>query len=93
MDAELKQYLEEMEARLEARSEEMEARLKTHTSLECEKIETKLLREFWKWGSTSDIRTRQSMETTNALNERMLNVEDRISALERSRLPPHADAA
>jgi hypothetical protein len=93
MDAELKAHLEEMEARLEARSEEMEARLKAHTSIECEKIETKLLREFWKWGSTSDIRTRQSMENTNALNERMLNAEDRISALERSRLPPRADAA
>jgi hypothetical protein len=108
MDAELKTHLEAMEARLKAhtrlecegvearliaRTEEMEARLKAHTSIECEKIETKLLREFWKWGSTSDIRTRQSMENTNALNERMLNAEDRISALERSRLPPQADAA
>lgn len=81
------------DAELKTHLEAMEARLKTHTSLECEKIETKLLREFWKWGSTSDIRTRQSMENTNALNERMLNAEDRISALERSKLSPQADAA
>jgi hypothetical protein len=93
MDAELKTYLETMEVRFRAHTEEMEERLKAHTSLECEKIETKLLREFWKWGSTSDIRTRQSMENANALNERMLNAEDRISALERSKLPPRADAA
>ena len=104
MDAELKTHLEAMEARLNTRIEGVEARLnirieevetglKAHTSIECEKIETKLLREFWKWGSTSDIRTRQSMENANALNERMLNAEDRISALERSRIPPRADAA
>ncbi len=60
---------------------------------EQERVETNLLREFWKWASTSDIRTRQSMEATNALNARMLNGEDRISALERSKLPPHIDAA
>jgi hypothetical protein len=78
MDAELKQYLEEMEGRQRA---------------DLERVETNLLREFRKWASTSDIRTRQSMETTSALNARMLNVEDRISALERSRLPPRADAA
>lgn len=108
MDSELKQHLDDMEARLKAhtgleceamearlkaRIEDVETGLKAHTSLECEKVETKLLREFWKWASTSDIRTRQSMETTNALNERLLNAEDRISALERSRIPPHADAA
>jgi hypothetical protein len=33
------------------------------------------------------------METANALNERMLNTEDRISALKRSKPPPQADAA
>ena len=44
MDAELKQHLENMEARL-----------KTHVSAECEKVEAKLLNEFWKWGRTSDI--------------------------------------
>src|SRR5215469_3608842 len=79
MEVRLKAHTSDVEARLKAHTglefEQMEVRLKAHTSLECEKVETKLLREFWKWASTSDIRTRQSMETTNALNERMLNAE------------------
>jgi hypothetical protein len=50
-----------MDAELRTHLEEMEARLKAHTSLECEKVETKLLREFYKWGRTSDIRTRQAL--------------------------------
>jgi len=44
---------EAMDARLDgmdARSEAMEARLITHVSVECEKIETKMLTEFHKWG-------------------------------------------
>jgi hypothetical protein len=108
VDAELKTHLEEMEARLKAHTslecesvgarlrahtEEMEASLKAHTSLECEKVETKLLREFYKWGRTSDIRTRQALAESATLAERMLNVEDRVSDLERSKLPPQADAA
>jgi hypothetical protein len=67
MDAELKAHLEAMEARLKAHTEEMEARLKAHTSLECEKVETKLLREFYKWGRTSDIRTRQALAESATL--------------------------
>jgi hypothetical protein len=82
MDAELKQHLDDMEARL-----------KTHTSQECEKVETRLLREFYKWGRTSDIRTRQALAESATLAERMLNAEDRISDLERGKLPPEADAA
>ena len=107
MDSELRQYLEEMEGRLTQRADgmeahltrltqqadEMEARLRAHTSQECEKVETSLLTEFWKWGRTSELRTRQSMETMTTINERLLNAEDRISALERRRIPPHADAA
>jgi hypothetical protein len=93
MDAELKTHLEEMEARLRGQAEEMEARLKLHTSIECEKVETKLLREFYKWGRTSDIRTRQALAESATLAERMLNVEDRVTDLERSKLPPQADAA
>jgi hypothetical protein len=92
MDFELRQYLEGMETRLRADIEQAETRLRAHTSQECEKLETKLLTEFLK-GRTSDVRTRQSMENAHAPNERMLNVEDRISHLERNRLPPRADAA
>jgi hypothetical protein len=75
MDAEMKQYLEGMEERLTAA---------------VEKVETSLLTEFYKWGRTSDIRTRQAMDNVSGLNERMLNAEDRITALERSKLPPQA---
>jgi hypothetical protein len=42
MDLDLRQYLEDMESRL-----------KIHVSEECEKVETKLLAEFWKWGATT----------------------------------------
>jgi hypothetical protein len=97
MEARLKAHtrleFEEIEARLRAQAEEMEARLKLHTSIECEKVETKLLREFYKWGRTSDIRTRQALAESATLAERMLNVEDRVTDLERSKLPPQADAA
>jgi hypothetical protein len=92
MDADLKQYLDvkftEVEVRfqsMDARMEAMEARLRQHVGIECEKVETKLLTEFHKWGRTSDMRTRQAITDTGLLGERMLAAEDRISALERQR--------
>jgi hypothetical protein len=100
MDAELKQHLEGMEARLrehvsvecekvETRLREhvseVETRLREHVSIEDEKVETRLLTEFHKWGRTSEMRTRQAITDVGLLGERMLAVEDRISALERSR--------
>lgn len=92
MDAELKQYLDgkfaEVEARfqsVDARIETMDAQLREHVSVECEKVETKLLTEFHKWGRTSEMRTRQAITDVGLLGERMLAVEDRISALERQR--------
>ena len=93
MDSELKQHLEDMEARQRTQAAEMEARLMAHTSQECEKVETRLLTEFYKWGRTSDIRTRQALAEAAAIGERMLNVEDRVTTLERSKLPQQADAA
>src|SRR5579862_8360650 len=84
--------IQQVETGLRAEIQQVEERLRAHTSQECEKVETKLMTELWKWGRTSDVRTRQSMENANALNERMLNVEDRISNLERNRMPPRADA-
>jgi len=91
MDDELKVYLEGMETRivervtqcLEGRIDGAEERMKTHTSTECEKIETRLLAEFHKWGRMTDIRTRQALENVSAFGERLLNAEDRIAALER----------
>ena len=40
---------------------------------------------FYKWGRTSDVRTRQALTDIGMLNERMLNIEDRVSAIERSK--------
>jgi|HubBroStandDraft_6_1064221.scaffolds.fasta_scaffold2905339_2 hypothetical protein len=51
MDADLRIHLEAMDARfdgIDSRFEAMEERFKTHVSVECEKIETKLLNEFYK---------------------------------------------
>lgn len=44
MDQDLKQYLENMETRIVFP-------LKAHVSEACESVETKLLAEFWKWGT------------------------------------------
>jgi len=52
-------------------------------------LETKIITEFHKWGRTSDMRTKQAITDTGILGERMLAVEDRISALERDRRPQH----
>jgi hypothetical protein len=65
------------------RLDRLEASHVRHVSIECEKVETKLLTEFHKWGRTADMRTRQAITDTGLLGERMLAVEDRISALER----------
>jgi hypothetical protein len=48
MDQELKQHLNDMEARL-----------KLHVSEECEKVETNLLAEFWKWGRSNEQKMRR----------------------------------
>jgi hypothetical protein len=49
MDAELREYLQAMDARtdakLDAKLDALEVRMREHT----ESIETKLLSEFWKW--------------------------------------------
>jgi hypothetical protein len=74
MDEDLKKHLEEMETRL-----------REHVSEQCEKVETKLLTEFHKWGSSADARYRQTHAVVGGIDERMLAVEDRVSALERDR--------
>jgi hypothetical protein len=91
VDNELRDYLDGLEQRivgrvtqrLEGRIDASEERMKSHASEACERIETRLLAEFHKWGRTSDIRTRQALENVSAFGERLLNVEERISALER----------
>ncbi len=85
MDAKFGTKLDAMGAEFGTKLDAMDAALRTHISEECEKVETKLLTEFWKWGRTSDMRTRQALGETAALGERLLAIEDRITALERKR--------
>jgi hypothetical protein len=70
---------------LDTKIDSVETRLIAHVSEQCEKVETKLLTEFYKWGRTADMRTRQTIADTGLLGEPMLNVEDRVTALERER--------
>lgn len=44
-------------------------------------------------GRTADMRTRQTMEANSFMNDRLMNAEDRITTLERNRVPPQTDAA
>lgn len=46
-------------------------------------LETKIVGEFWKWGRTSDLWTGWAIENITVFGERVLAVEERISALER----------
>jgi len=88
MDTRL-QAMDGMEGRfmsaLASQIDQLRVELKEHVSEELEKVETKLLTEFHKWGRTSDMRTRQAITDTGILGERMLAVEDRVSELERRR--------
>lgn len=68
MDEELKRYLEDMKAEM-----------KEHA----ERVETRLLSEFWKWARTADARYRQHTGAVKGLEERVLLVEDRLSDIER----------
>ena len=67
MDEDLKTYLEEMKREL-----------RDHT----ETVETRLLREFFKWARQADARYRQHHSTVLGLDERVALVEDRITAIE-----------
>jgi hypothetical protein len=79
--------------RMDGRLDAVESRITDAIAKADHELETKIIGEFWKWGRTTDLRARQATETLATLNERMFNAEDRISALERSKLPPQADAA
>ncbi len=61
----------------ELRQEMQELRIELLERIE--KVETSLLTEFHKWGSTSDIRTRQVVSHVAMHEERLLNAEDRIT--------------
>jgi hypothetical protein len=76
MDEELKQYLEGMESRIverimqrvDGRIDASEERLKEFIIKADRDLETKIIREFWKWARTSDLRTNQAMNTSNSVS-------------------------
>jgi hypothetical protein len=70
-------------ATMEGRMDALEERLKDFVRQSDHDLETKIIGEFWKWSRTSDMRTKQAIESTNTLSERLLAIEDRITALER----------
>jgi hypothetical protein len=76
MDQELKQYLNDMETRIVSS-------LKMHVSEECEKVETKLLAEFWKWGRSNEQKMRRVEFSDATTVERMAILEERVFTLER----------
>jgi hypothetical protein len=127
MDAELKQYLDEMKRDLDASIAASEERIVVRVSGQCDAsiaasearimarvngqfdaqedrlrdlirksdfdLETKLSSEFWKWGRGSEVRTREAINVSGEassrvqlVSERLLNVEERVSALERGRM-------
>ena len=71
MDAELKQYLIEMEERM-----------KDYVGQRCEQVETSLLTEFHKWASPAEARHRSIAATLRAIDLEMEAHDDRIKQLE-----------
>jgi len=70
-------------SRVEGRIDASEDRLKVAIRDAPEGVENKLLGEFWKWGKTSDMRTRQALGNVLEFNDRLMAIEDRVSSLER----------
>jgi hypothetical protein len=71
MDAELKQYLIEMEERL-----------KGYVNERCEQVETKLLTEFHRWASPAEARSRTISAALRAIDLEMEANSDRAKKLE-----------
>jgi len=72
-----------IDARLDSRITESEARLKLHVSEEIERVETKLLAEFWKWGRSTEQKTRRLEFSDATTVDRLSNLEERVFTLER----------
>jgi hypothetical protein len=70
-------------ARVDGRIDACEDRMKQAIKQSAEETETKLLGEFWKWGRTAEMRTRQALVNVTEFNERLMAIEDRVSSLER----------
>jgi hypothetical protein len=71
VDAELKQYLIEMEERL-----------KGYVNERGEQVETKLLTEFHKWVSPAEARNRTISAAPRAIDLEMEAIDDRVKKLE-----------
>ena len=71
MDAELKQYLIEMEERIVS-----------YVNERSEQVETKLLTEFHKWASPAEARNRTISAALRAIDLEMESIDDRVKKLE-----------
>jgi hypothetical protein len=85
LDNKIMQVENNIMERVGGRLDAVEERLREFVARSDHDLETKVITEFHKWGRTSDMRTRQAITDAGILGERMLAVEDRISALERER--------
>jgi hypothetical protein len=83
IDAAEERIIDRVMERVGGRLDASEERMKDFVRASDHDLETKIVGEFWKWGRTSDLRTKQALGDVGTLNERILAVEDRISALER----------
>ena len=63
--------------------QEMETRFRLHVSEEFERVETKFLAEFWKWGRSADQKIRRVEYSDATTVERLANLEERVFTLER----------
>ncbi len=75
MDAELRQYLIEMEERIISS-------LKGYVNERSEQVETKLLAEFHKWASPAEARSHTISAALRAIDLEMEPIDDRVKKLE-----------
>ncbi len=74
MDAELKEYLQAMEARMDARPDALEDRMRKHQ----ESVDARLLNNFRKWSAAADMKSRHQTITITGLDERLSYLEERV---------------
>ena len=82
MDAELKQYLIEMEARIISHVNERFEHVISHVNERSEQVETRLLTEFHKWASPAEARSRTISAALRAIDLEMEAIDDRVKKLE-----------
>jgi hypothetical protein len=83
VDARFTDFEKRIMERVGGRIDAAEERLKEFIGNADRDLETKIIREFWKWARTSDLRTNQAISTSQSVSDRLLAVEDRVTALER----------